>query len=526
MSRKSTDPIVGVHLDFKGMMFKPSYIPHLLKDLASQKVNTVLVEYEDIFPFEGIEIARDKSAVWTKATLRRFLKTAKDNGIEVIPLVQCLGHLEYVLAWPKYKKFSADTYPSTIDVANPKAVALIKDMLQQVIDAHPDSRIIHLGMDEAHGLHVTAKRMKRPVLDVFMQHLETLLPIVEAAGKQPYIWTDMVQDHFSPQFIKTLRDRNVLMGIWDYTQTPGDWLPTARFDGQRVSKQWLKDLKNPEAPLIQPNTQFAEDCAPAIRKLIKPHQKGRLFRRHLQLDIFTKLGMPCVPVSALRASSNGEVLPPYHGMTTNIQGWGKAVKRCRAQGQIASSWARGTTWCPPNYCIDLSWPLIAELAKCMGKKPARFWPDIPAKTVDRIVHALGRCRDGLNAEDEIAAEIESLAPKVKIHKHEWIALGLMARVLQLHKRTDFNILEVDYFYANDRPTPEEWQRRINEQTQTLADIAKLRERVRKHFEKRYRGEAFEEWLRHLFDLRVDRLRACRQTCRDRKQRSRVTYSRK
>ena len=56
--------LIGVHLDLKGMNFKPSYIPQYLADLATQGVNAVLVEYEDIFPFQGIDIAYDKTVVW------------------------------------------------------------------------------------------------------------------------------------------------------------------------------------------------------------------------------------------------------------------------------------------------------------------------------------------------------------------------------------------------------------------------------------------------------------------------------
>src|SRR4051794_38498356 len=50
-------PIIGLHLDLKGVAFRPNYIPQLFADLRSQRVNLVLVEYEDVFPFNGIDIA-------------------------------------------------------------------------------------------------------------------------------------------------------------------------------------------------------------------------------------------------------------------------------------------------------------------------------------------------------------------------------------------------------------------------------------------------------------------------------------
>ena len=102
----------------------------------------------------------------------------------------------------------------------------------------------------------------------------------------------------------------------------------------------------------------------------------------------------------------------------------------------------------------------------------------------------------------------------------------MARVLALQRRADYNILEVDFFTANCRPCDSEWQRRINEQNQTLHDLEAMRRKVRTHFGKRYTGSAFEEWLRHLFDLPEQRIRAGQKICRVKLNQARKFYSRK
>lgn len=44
---------VVVHLDFKGMPPKLKYLESLLYTLKSHGVNGLLMEYEDMFPFEG-----------------------------------------------------------------------------------------------------------------------------------------------------------------------------------------------------------------------------------------------------------------------------------------------------------------------------------------------------------------------------------------------------------------------------------------------------------------------------------------
>lgn len=516
MSKKK-NYIVGVHLDLKGMMFKPAYIPQLLRDLAGQGVNAVLVEYEDIFPFKGIDIAYDRKTVWSRATLKKFLDLAEQNGIEVIPLQQCMGHLEYLLGWKKYRHLAEDTaYPSTIDVTNPKAVALITEMLQQIIDAHPRSHFIHLGMDEAHAIRKAAKRLGRTVSEVFLDHLRVLIPTVEAAGRMPYIWTDMLEDDFHPGAFEEFKGR-VIFGTWDYNTMAGEELPVARLVGMghspvRVSREWLDEPENPAAPSIGGGTAFVEDYPKSIKKILEPYRNGRLYRRNFHIDLWTKEGMTCLPVSALRVSSNLSVLPPYNACMRNIRGWSKAVQRTGQLGQIGTSWARGTSWCPPNFCIDLQWPQIAEMARTMGNKPKTFWPGIPDKTVDRIIKTLGRSREDWRLEGKIAAEMEALSPKVKEHRYEWDGTAIMARVLELQRRAAYNIDEVDFFHANIRPVEPEWQRRIDEQKQTLRDIEIMRKKVISHFGKRYHGDAFHEWVRHLFDLYVQRIHDCQRIC--------------
>ncbi|MCX5662795.1 MAG: family 20 glycosylhydrolase [Planctomycetota bacterium] len=511
-------PLVGLHLDLKGVMFKDAYIPQLLEDLAGQGVNCVLVEYEDVFPFDakrGVDVAYDPSVTWSKATLAKFLHEADRRGIEVIPLQQCLGHLEYIYRWRRYRKMALDVkYPSTVDVENPKANALILEMLEQVIEAHPNSKYVHLGMDEAHALVVHAKAKKRDVVEVFLNHLEKLCAVCESYGKKPMIWSDMLEDHLSPHSLKlfgAFKDRIVLCP-WDYGST-GTRLGSGRVSGWRVSKEWLNEADNPDAPSIGAGNTFIEEMPLPVRRLVGKNLNGRWFTPMFQADMWSSLGFEVVGASAVRCSSNLAVLPFFNKLRENIRAWGRAVKRTRILGQIGTSWARGTTWCPPGYNIDLTWPLVGDMARSMGVLPKPFFPGVAPSTVDRIVKTLGRSRADWRLEGPIADEMEALAPKVTEHRHEWESLMLMARALKLQRQAEYNVLEVDFFHANVRPVESEWQRRIAEQKQTLKEIAALRSRIRAHFGKRYHGDAFEEWVHDLFDLHETRIKESQKICR-------------
>ena len=178
-------PMIGIHLDLKGVMFRPAYIPQLLADLAGQGINTVLVEYEDVFPFNGIDIAYDRRVVWSRKTLSAFQREAVKNGIEVIPLQQCLGHLEYLFRWRTYRRFAENRkYPSTLCLSQPAGKKLVQDMLGQVIEAHPESKYVHLGMDEAASLASCPQcRRRGDVLTVFLDYLRELCDVCDEYGR-------------------------------------------------------------------------------------------------------------------------------------------------------------------------------------------------------------------------------------------------------------------------------------------------------------------------------------------------------
>lgn len=525
-------PIVGVHLDLKGVMFKPAYFPQLMADLAGQGINTILVEYEDIFPFKGIDIAWDDGVTWSGATLKKFLAAAAKHNLDVIPLQQCLGHFEYIFRWHRYRKFALDPkYPSTVDLTNPKAVALIGDMLRQVLTAHPTGKYIHLGMDEAHALVAHCKANKLDVVEVFLNHLARLCDICEEFGKTPIIWSDMLEDYMNERSLRlfsAFRDRVVLCP-WDYGSA-GETVGAGRITGFRVSKRWLDEADNADAPTIGAGNAFIEDMSPVVRKLVQPYLHGKdrpVFTPMFQADLWGKLGFKVLGATAIRCSTNLATFPLYNKQTANIQTWGRAIKRTGQLGLVGTSWARGTSWCPPGFSIDLTWPLIGEVAKAMGVKPATYFKGIEPRTVDRIIKTLGRCRADWRLEGQIIDEMDKLAPRLKGaagHRYEWESIAHMARVMQWQRRAEYNVLEVDYFVANIRPVDSEWQRRIDEQNATIRDGDKLRGRVRAHFARRYHGDAFNEWIADLFDLHVQRIRDGQRVCRQKLQDSRRFYA--
>ena len=196
---RAAQPVVprrGVHLDLKGVPPTADRLVELLKVIAAVRYNVVLAEWEDAFPWTVDERFRSPTA-YTAADILRFRKTAQDLGIEIIPLVQCLGHMETPLSVPGYealREVQGNSY-----VLNPLAEGardLIGNMVEDVLKLMPDVRHFHLGGDEAWsmGTHPDTKAYieEHGKGALYLQHVEPILDNLNARGIRPILWHDMM----------------------------------------------------------------------------------------------------------------------------------------------------------------------------------------------------------------------------------------------------------------------------------------------------------------------------------------------
>ena len=86
-----------VHLDLKGAPPKTKFLLQFLKLIKKWGATGILIEYEDSFPFEGM--LKDVATLnhYNKSDIYNILIKAKELGLEVIPLVQTFGHMEFIL---------------------------------------------------------------------------------------------------------------------------------------------------------------------------------------------------------------------------------------------------------------------------------------------------------------------------------------------------------------------------------------------------------------------------------------------
>jgi len=222
---RNETPIIpkrGVHLDLKGVPPTAGRLVELLRLFAAARYNVVLAEWEDTFPWTVDERFRSPTA-YTPDDIRRFREAARDLGIEIIPLVQCLGHMETPLSVPSYEHLRE--VPDNTSVLNPLADGardLVQNMVDNVLSLLPDVRHFHLGGDEAWhlGTHPDTRAYikEHGKGALYLQHVDPILDHLNARGIRPILWHDMMID-WDDNALKSLAGKSDLL-TWGYQEHP------------------------------------------------------------------------------------------------------------------------------------------------------------------------------------------------------------------------------------------------------------------------------------------------------------------
>ena len=142
----------AIHYDTKHHQDKASYVRSFIKDLARYKVNMLVWEWEDKFAYPSHPEIGAPGA-FTMAEMQEFTRYARQYHIQIIPLVQGLGHVSYILKWPQYKHLR-ETESSNWEFCPLKdgTYDLLFDLWKDAIEATPGSEYLHIGSDETYEL--------------------------------------------------------------------------------------------------------------------------------------------------------------------------------------------------------------------------------------------------------------------------------------------------------------------------------------------------------------------------------------
>lgn len=170
----------------------------LARRMAAMGLNMAMLYTEDTYEIPGRPYFGYLRGRYSASELRAMDDCADALGIELIPCIQTLGHLEKYLRWPAANELA--DLPNVLLCGDEKVLAFLKDSIAAA-SAPFRSRRIHLGMDEAMGLgsgRYLFRHGYRPAIDILREHLRQVAAICDEQGLQPMIWSDMCLRPLSP----------------------------------------------------------------------------------------------------------------------------------------------------------------------------------------------------------------------------------------------------------------------------------------------------------------------------------------
>ncbi|MBQ7921387.1 MAG: family 20 glycosylhydrolase [Clostridia bacterium] len=209
----------GIHLDMKAQTLKFPVLRQVIEECAARGFNMVLLEYQDKFPYTGELAELSAPDALTVEQIEEIKALCRDKNMELVPLVQCLGHLEWVTRLEKYASLG-EMYPRlkrsspSLCSSDPESFALVKRITEPVLAMHKESKYFFIGGDEvdvSHECPLCGGKDKGTLLGEYYK--KAVQWISGEEGKIPVMWADMVLAYDN---IADYLPKETLLVDWEY----------------------------------------------------------------------------------------------------------------------------------------------------------------------------------------------------------------------------------------------------------------------------------------------------------------------
>ena len=265
-------------------------VKKIIRKMALMGLNMLMLYCEDSYDVEEEPYFGYMRSRYSYGDMKELDGYAARFGIEMIPCIQTLAHLQSVLRWKEYKPIADD--PDTLLVGEEKTYEFIRRVIESA-SAPFTSRRIHIGMDEAmmlgQGNYLKKHGLKKRS-EILMEHLKRVVAITGELGLEPMMWSDMFMrvlneksDYYSneaiPDELKSAVPEGLRLVYWDYYHDKSDFyggfIDRHRVFGEPVfaggiwtwlgfGPNYLKTIKNTDAALEACKTKGVKEVIATV----------------------------------------------------------------------------------------------------------------------------------------------------------------------------------------------------------------------------------------------------------------------
>jgi len=217
----------GIMLDVsRGRVPRRATLEALVDLCARMRLNVLMLYVEHTFAFRRHPEIGEGTSPLDAETILALDAYAADRGVELVPCLQSLGHMERILSLPRYRKLAESDRHWSVSPSRPETYRLLEELYDEFLPLFRSSRF-NANCDEPFdlGRGQSARRApKKSPGELFSGHVEALQRLARKHRKRLMIWADFAYKHADQ--IPRLAPDTVLI----------DWWYEAEFEADRVAK--------------------------------------------------------------------------------------------------------------------------------------------------------------------------------------------------------------------------------------------------------------------------------------------------
>lgn len=195
--------------------------------MAKMGYNQVQLYMEETYEVDNEKCFGYLRGRYSKKELRGLDDFSFSLGVELVPCIQTLAHMNAAVRWPVYAAIT--DIDDILLVGEERTYTLIDNMFATLRSCFRTDKI-HIGMDEAHNLG-RGKYLDRNGLcdrsEILLGHLKRVCELTDKYGFKPMMWSDMfyrianggnyyAENSKFDNSIKELIPENLSLVYWDY----------------------------------------------------------------------------------------------------------------------------------------------------------------------------------------------------------------------------------------------------------------------------------------------------------------------
>lgn len=234
----------------RNAVMNPESVKRMIDLISDLGYDFFMLYHEDTFEVNNHPYFGHLRGRYSKDEIKDLDEYAKTKGIELIPSIQTLAHLNGILKWPQYQEIC--DCADILMIGDERVYALIDDIFATLNEVYT-TKTVHIGMDEAElfgcGKYLQ-KNGYRDRTELFLEHLNTVSEIAKKYDFNLIMWGDMFfklankGDYYNGMLDESLKAKipsNVSVCYWDYYS--------------RDKKHYDDNIKNSQ--VVQENIWFA-----------------------------------------------------------------------------------------------------------------------------------------------------------------------------------------------------------------------------------------------------------------------------